>query len=246
MDKISIITICYNCKDQLLNTIGSVIRQDYPLVEYIIIDGGSTDGTEEALSPYRDRISTFISERDNGIYDALNKGIGMATGEWILCLNAGDCLVHEKILSNVLSSDRPDGVSAFYSDCLVVHTDKHISMVVMDRAQGKVHHQNVIYRRTLHTTYGMYLDRKPYIISDLIFLLAIPESQYFKVSEPIAYSQEGGISCGLWSGEQAIGLQVAYGMTPFPRAIIQYLNLYYHTQKGQIIKYIKQVYGRRK
>ena len=246
MDKISIITICYNCKNQLLDTVDSVIRQDYPLVEYIIIDGGSTDGTQDALSPYRDRISTFISERDNGIYDALNKGISMATGEWILCLNAGDCLVHEKTLSDILSTDRPDSISALYSDCLVVHADKRISTALMDITQGKVHHQNVIYRRTLHATYGMYLNRKPYIISDLIFLLAIPASQYFKVSEPIAYSQEGGISCGLWSGEQAIGLQVAYGMNSFPRAIAQYLSLYYHTRKGQIIKQIKQVYGRKK
>lgn len=246
MDKISIITICYNCKDQLLNTVNSVIRQDYPLVEYIIIDGGSTDGTLDALSPYRNQLSTVISERDNGIYDALNKGVSVATGEWILCLNAGDRLVHEKTLSTVLPVNCPNSVSALYSDCLVVHANKRISRAIMDRNQGKVHHQNVIYRRTLHATYGMYLDRKPYIISDLIFLLAIPASQYLKVSEPIAYSQEGGISCGMWSGEQSIGLQVAYGMNSFPQAIIHYLKLYYHTRKGQLIKIIKDIYGKKK
>ena len=243
MDKISIITICYNCKDNLLDTVKSVIQQDYSHIEYIIIDGGSTDGTLDAISTYRDKISTLISEKDNGIYDALNKGVKAATGEWILCLNAGDSLTSDTIISKVLSPTIPDTISILYSDCLVVHENGIISRAVMNRSQGKVHHQNAIYRRSLHATYGQYQDRKPYIISDLIFLLAIPESQYQKIKTPIAYSQEGGISCGLWSGEQAIGLKIAYGMVDFPHAIIQYFKLYYQTRKGQILKSIKHIYG---
>ena len=245
MDKLSIITICYNCKDQLLDTIQSVVRQDYPQIEYIIIDGESSDGTQDAISPYRDKISTFISEKDHGIYDALNKGVKAATGEWILCLNAGDKLTSDTIISQVLSPAPSDTVSVLYSDCLVVHDNGSISKAVMDRAEGKVHHQNAIYRRSLHTTYGDYLDRKPYIISDLIFLLAIPESQYLKLETPIAYSQEGGVSCGLWSGEQAIGLKIAYGMVRFPQAMKEFFRLYYQTKKGQLIKRIKHVYERK-
>ena len=74
MDKISIITICYNCMDDLRMTVESVISQHYPDKEYIIIDGGSTDGTLDVIRQYEEHITSYVSEPDNGIYDALNKG----------------------------------------------------------------------------------------------------------------------------------------------------------------------------
>ena len=88
--KISIITVCYNAENTLKKTIESVISQDYNNIEYIIIDGGSTDGTVDIIKKYSYRISYWISEKDNGIYDAMNKGLSKITGDLIGIINSDD------------------------------------------------------------------------------------------------------------------------------------------------------------
>lgn len=98
---ITIITVCYNAKKQIKSTIESVLSQNYPSIEYIVIDGASTDGTVDCIKQYGNRISKFISEKDNGIFDAMNKGIDKANGKWILFLNAGDVLFSQNVISNV-------------------------------------------------------------------------------------------------------------------------------------------------
>ena len=87
---VSIVTVVYNGIGTLERTIQSVIGQDYPNIEYIIIDGGSTDGTIDLLRRYEDRIDLWTSGKDKGIYDAMNKGIALCTGEWVALINADD------------------------------------------------------------------------------------------------------------------------------------------------------------
>ena len=87
---VSVITVCFNSADTIRNTIESVLSQDYPSIEYIIIDGGSTDQTINIIQDYSDQISTVISEADRGIYDAMNKGIQAATGDVVGMLNSDD------------------------------------------------------------------------------------------------------------------------------------------------------------
>ncbi|WP_457595024.1 glycosyltransferase family 2 protein [Hydrogenimonas sp.] len=92
---ITIITVVFNGKGNLENTIKSVLAQKYTNIEYIIIDGGSTDGTVDIIKKYEDKISYWVSEKDNGISDAFNKGLAQATGEYILMLNCGDTLISD-------------------------------------------------------------------------------------------------------------------------------------------------------
>jgi len=99
--KISIITVCYNSEKTIEDTIKSVISQDYKDIEYIIVDGGSTDGTLEVINSYKESISKLISEPDDGIYDAMNKGVAIATGELIGILNSDDLFASSDILSQV-------------------------------------------------------------------------------------------------------------------------------------------------
>lgn len=87
---VSIVTVCRNSKAELETTIESILSQTYPNIQYIIIDGNSSDGTAEMVQKYKDGISVFISEKDKGIYDAMNKGISHCNGEIIGLLNAGD------------------------------------------------------------------------------------------------------------------------------------------------------------
>ena len=87
---ISVVTVSYNAVATIEQTLLSVINQTYPNIEYIIIDGGSTDGTVDIIKKYADEIVYWISEPDKGIYDAMNKGIKKANGEWINFINAGD------------------------------------------------------------------------------------------------------------------------------------------------------------
>jgi glycosyltransferase involved in cell wall biosynthesis len=90
MKKLSVITVTYNCASLIQKTFDNVLKQDATLVEYIVIDGGSVDGTVDIINRYKDKFSFTISEHDSGIYDAMNKGVNFATGDWILFLNAGD------------------------------------------------------------------------------------------------------------------------------------------------------------
>lgn len=102
--KITVVTVCYNAVRDIEQTIQSVLNQTYPNIEYIIIDGVSTDGTIEVIKEYADRLAYFVSEPDNGIYDAMNKGIKHSTGEWINFLNAGDCFANNNIITKIFAN----------------------------------------------------------------------------------------------------------------------------------------------
>lgn len=87
---ISVITVTYNCCDTIEQTILNVLKQTYLYLEYIVIDGGSTDGTVDVIKKYAHKLAYWVSEPDKGIYDAMNKGTLAATGEWLLFRNSGD------------------------------------------------------------------------------------------------------------------------------------------------------------
>ncbi|HLC83471.1 MAG TPA: glycosyltransferase family 2 protein [Bacteroidia bacterium] len=123
MLKVSIITVCYNSSETIESTIQSVISQNYTNIEYIIVDGLSTDDTLKIVERYKSKISQtgsfgakVISERDNGIYDAINKGITQATGDIIAILHADDFYTNENVISTIVDSFNKQNVDTVYGD----------------------------------------------------------------------------------------------------------------------------------
>jgi glycosyltransferase involved in cell wall biosynthesis len=117
---ISIVTVVFNREHEIESTIRSVLDQTYQDFEYLVIDGGSKDGTVELIKKYSSSINYWISERDKGIYDAMNKGARAATGEWIIFMNAGDLFYNSSVLENCAS------ILKSSSDKLMVYGDAEI------------------------------------------------------------------------------------------------------------------------
>jgi glycosyltransferase involved in cell wall biosynthesis len=115
---ISIITVCYNSVKTIEETIQSVLAQDYPAIEYIIVDGGSKDGTLDVIYQYKHKISQIISEPDNGIYDAMNKGIHLAKGNVVGLLNADDIYANNKVISAIMQVMSDPNSEACYGDLI--------------------------------------------------------------------------------------------------------------------------------
>lgn len=128
MMKISVITVCFNSEKYIRKTIESVVGQDYPGIEYIVIDGASKDGTLSIINEYRDKIAYFISEKDKNMYDAINKGMRASTGEYLAILNSDDFYVNENVISKVVAELNRLDKSKFlgvYGDIIKVDIEGH-------------------------------------------------------------------------------------------------------------------------
>src|ERR1035437_3828099 len=133
--KASIITAAYNSSLTIEDTIKSVLDQDYPDIEYIIIDGGSTDGTMDIVNKYKDRIAKIVSEKDEGMYDAMNKGIKLATGDVIGILNSDDVYTSNDVIRTIVDKLKADGTESAWGD--LVYVDRHSSGTSLDEARQK-------------------------------------------------------------------------------------------------------------
>ena len=119
--KISIVSICYNNAGEIRRTLESVVNQDYPHIEYIVVDGLSTDGSLEIIGEYRDRIATLISEPDKNLYDAINKGIARATGDVVGLIHAGDRLFNNQVVGKIADHFQQNEIDAMYGHSLLVN-----------------------------------------------------------------------------------------------------------------------------
>ena len=119
--KISIVTICYNNAEGIRATIESVVNQDYPYLEYIVVDGRSTDGSLDIIREYGDRIATLISEPDRNLYDAINKGIARATGDVVGLIHAGDRLFNSQVVRRIADHFQKNDIDVMYGHSLLVN-----------------------------------------------------------------------------------------------------------------------------
>lgn len=156
MEKISIITVTYNCRTKIEYTIKNVLEQSYPNIEYIIVDGQSTDGTIDIIKNYKDSIDVFLSEHDNGVYDAMNKAAKLTTGDWVIYMNAGDIFASNDVISKIFNHNHSD-VGVVFGDTISVTSN--IERFVKFRPKWWRHkympscHQSIFVRRDVLLKY---------------------------------------------------------------------------------------------
>jgi glycosyltransferase involved in cell wall biosynthesis len=141
---VSIITVCYNSAATIQDTIQSVVSQQYKDIEYLIIDGNSTDQTLEIVKKYQDGIAQIISEPDQGMYDAINKGIELSTGDIIGILNADDFYTDEQVITEVVKRFKKGICEGLYADLNYVDS-KNINKVVRHWRSGSYRHGKFLY-----------------------------------------------------------------------------------------------------
>lgn len=164
--KVSIITIVYNNHSTIADCIQSVQQQTYYNIEHIVIDGGSTDGTQEEIAPYRDRLAYYISEKDEGLYDALNKGIKVATGDIVGILHSDDLFYEPDTIQRIVGTFKKSYTDIVYAHGLYVernNTDK-VTRIYPSKPFRRRYllfgwvplHTTIYVRRELFSKYGLY------------------------------------------------------------------------------------------
>lgn len=180
--KISIITAVYNNRDTIAQALDSVLAQDHPDVELIVIDGGSTDGTQAVLRAYADRLAVLVSEPDQGIYDALNKGIARARGGVVGFLHSDDLFADTGVLSRLAAAFADPGVCAVYGDLVYVRKDEPDQVVRYWRSGifsarrlgwgWMPPHPTMYVRRNVYEQHGLF-DTSFRIAADYDFILRL-------------------------------------------------------------------------
>ena len=204
--KISIITVSLNSESTITQTIKSVLSQTYKDIEYIIIDGASFDRTTEIIEKYNDKIASFISEPDNGIYDAMNKGINMATGEIIGILNSDDFYVDNNVIESVVREFNNRGVDSIFSNLVYVsQNDINKTIRYFDSGQFKPSlfsyglmpaHPTFFVKKRIYEKYGKFrTDLKNASDFDLLArFLYVNKITYHYIDKVIVKMRVGGVS----------------------------------------------------
>ena len=194
--KLSIITINYNNRDGLKKAIDSVLAQTWKDFEWIAIDGGSNDGSKELIKQYQEHFAYWCSEPDKGVYNAMNKGIDKAKGDYLFFLNSGDCIYNPEVLAKIWgephSADIVSGQVRQTNGKLLRTCDRSIAkQLILDT----LNHQGTFIKRNLFQSYKYPEDYK--IVSDWmgwVRWLLIENRSFEYVSTVIATQEEGGIS----------------------------------------------------
>lgn len=199
ISKISIITVCLNCSSQIERTCRSIISQTYSNFEWIVIDGNSEDGTLEILEKHKDTIAYLISEKDSGIYEAMNKGIKQSRGEYIVFLNAGDTFYNQHTLETMSRFFGPDLLygQTIKSDGKTNELVSYPESLSEDYLFNyTLSHQSTYFHKNVFLKYGLY-DEFYKIAGDYeLYARLIKEEKfsYRYIEEPLSIFYLDGIS----------------------------------------------------
>lgn len=268
MPTFSIVTIVYNGISHILETIQSITSQTYGHLEYILIDGASTDGTKEAILHYfhshahithKDQTNTslyleathlarptisfkFLSQKDSGIYDAMNKGISLASKEWINFMNCGDQFANPDVLEKI-SQKEIQSYDVLYGDTKIffaeqkIYLDRkaHENLNSLWRLFSGFNHQAFFFKTSLHKQYLYSTDYKLVSDYDLVYYLFAHDFRFKYLKIPVSIFGTGGSSdlCGFLTLQES--LQVALNYNRFPHN----LKVYAYYLFGMLKKSIK-------
>jgi glycosyltransferase involved in cell wall biosynthesis len=196
--KISVVTVNLNRCSELADTIKSVLAQSYPNIEYLVIDGGSDDGSVELIEQFGPRIHHCVSESDRGIYDAMNKGARAATGEWVIFMNAGDRFHDDTVVADVFAQPHDDA-DLVYGHTLLWYAHEGVGKFIAAESTAALplrmncSHQSLFARRSLLISRPFSLDL---MVADYEFIVRMhKENRSFKIVDRIvSVYVNGGIS----------------------------------------------------
>jgi glycosyltransferase involved in cell wall biosynthesis len=237
--KISIVTIVYNGRDVLERTINSVIDQTYDNIEYIVVDGNSNDGTVDIIKRYEDRIHIWISEEDGGIYDAINKGIALASGDIVGIIHSGDYYYKDAIknVAEIYNSHGDDSVYFGNMEILdpeSMHRTKRIVNIksfFFMRSGMSIPHPSIFIPLKLYEKYGVY-DIKYAVASDYDLLfryIMVNKINFIYIDKILSCFTLGGVSSNiLKTAREAHIVRINNGIGKFESSIYLLKSLLFY------------------
>ena len=239
---VTIVTVAFNAEDTIEDTILSVINQDYEKIEYFVIDGGSNDRTVSIIKSYEDRITQWISEKDNGIYDAMNKGILLSHGEWITFRNCGDLFAEKDSLSKVFSKPYDEDVMIIHGDCY--KTSEYGYKICRPQPLSRykfempIIHPASFIRSELHKKWLFDESYKVAADYNMIYKCIEAGMKFEHVDSPIVIFPSGGFSDQNWRIALADMMRIqkkVYSLSGLLVFLFRYIYIYINSKLNLII-----------
>jgi len=211
---VTVITVVFNNVTGISRTIKSVVDQTCDSVEYIVIDGKSFDGTTQKIDEFSDLIDIYISEPDRGIYDAMNKAIGLAKGKFLLFMNSGDVFFDRSSLSKLIEKAKTTRSSVVFGGWIRQSRDGSMDVRYPQVQSGIFNHQAVLYARNLHHEFGPYALVPGLTTADYLFLSTLLLDRRIvscELAEPVAIINIDGVSAGNHTFAQKSAIDYLHG-----------------------------------
>lgn len=223
--KVSVITVTFNAASMLERTLQSVEKQNYKALETIIVDGGSKDGTVDIIRRHSANITRWVSEPDGGIYDAMNKGLRMASGEWVIFMNAGDTFAGDDVLDKIFSQSQQNDADIIYGDVLKDGKVKKAPSEYYLYHRMLFCHQSSLSRRSI--LLSCPFDTSHRLSADLKFFLTqyLHHARFHYVDFPIANFDTSGVSNSRRSTGLKDNMRVVSETIPMPMRLKFLLRL---------------------
>jgi glycosyltransferase involved in cell wall biosynthesis len=211
---VSVVTVVRNDVANIARTLDSVLAQREADLELVVVDGGSSDGTQAIVQGYGSRVGVFLSEPDRGIYDAMNKGIELARGEYVLMMNSGDVFASDHALSSLLRETRPRVQQVVFGGWERLGTGGRCTRCQPAPQRGFFNHQAVLYTRSLHNRFGGYVCAPAFSTADYLFfntVMAAPDVVWSTTDAMVARIDVTGVSAGLQTTSQKYAIDHLFG-----------------------------------
>jgi glycosyltransferase involved in cell wall biosynthesis len=210
--RITVVTVVFNGAREIVRTIDSTLAQDYPNLEYVIVDGASTDGTQAIVRGYGSAVTTFVSEADGGIYEAMNKGAALATGDYLLFMNCGDRFAAPNALSTAADLLQTGTEQVIFGGW-IREAGKRRTICTPVPDAGLFNHQATLYSRTLHHRFGGYVSVRGFSTADYLFFMVVLRSGIASatLAAPLAIIDVTGVSSGLQTFSQRHAIDYLLG-----------------------------------